>query len=70
MATAVSLASVGNVTTYNDTTVSGGTQYYYELATMDGQYGGGAPNGPHISALSSAQGNGFPLGNPPNGMAR
>jgi fibronectin type 3 domain-containing protein len=65
MATAVSLTSVGNVGTYNDTSVSGGTQYYYELATVDNQYAGAVTDGPHNSGLSSAQGNGFPLGNAP-----
>jgi fibronectin type 3 domain-containing protein len=65
MATAVSLTSVGNVVTYNDTSVSGGTQYYYELATVDNQYAGAVTGGPHNSGLSSVQGTGFPLGNPP-----
>jgi fibronectin type 3 domain-containing protein len=73
MATAVTIATVTAPTvTYNDTTVAGGNHYYYEIATTDNQYSGAVTGGAHISGLSSIpQPNnvGFPLGNPPNGMA-
>jgi fibronectin type 3 domain-containing protein len=70
MATAVSITTVvAPAITYNDTTVTGGNHYYYELATTDSQYSGAVTGGPHISGLSSVQAVGFPLGNPPNSLA-
>lgn len=70
MGTATLINTVGLVTSYNDTSVpaSGGTTYYYALASLDSQYSGGAPGAAHISAYSGVV-SGEPPGNPPTGLA-
>lgn len=55
------------MTTFKDTTVSAGTNYYYYLSSMDNLYSGGAPLGAHDSGPSSEV-SGYPNGWPPTGL--